>query len=298
MITRRRRPGWWYFLAGVVAAVLGLLPWLITGLRLPLQNLWATEVLPGRMPIALLPFSQYQLSLILGMIIFGSALAGLFTRAMPTEDRGRAMRWVGGGVLLIFVGAGVQTTVVLLRGLADESRTELYLAVLVALTLLAIVVGLMALALLAIAPVPGASIGATLGAMAAGIWLNALIFPSRSVGTEVNTRLLGYATWVPAILVGLVLAWCGLNSVGRVVAWVVDLLLLWIIPAGLTAMSYGTGSRVLARNPVEMLSASGQVFRLAHGPAGISLRLAMVAFVIGVIGWVLRRLVRLPGRAD
>lgn len=31
---------------GVLSAALGLAPWLLTGARSPLQNLWAGEVLP------------------------------------------------------------------------------------------------------------------------------------------------------------------------------------------------------------------------------------------------------------
>ncbi|EMQ97153.1 hypothetical protein [Paeniglutamicibacter gangotriensis] len=30
---------WWYLLVGIGAVAIGLLPWLVTGLRLPLQNL-------------------------------------------------------------------------------------------------------------------------------------------------------------------------------------------------------------------------------------------------------------------
>lgn len=61
---RRRLNVWWRLAIGAVSAVLGLLPWLITGMRLPLQNLWAADTAPDAMPIVLLPFSQYALSLI------------------------------------------------------------------------------------------------------------------------------------------------------------------------------------------------------------------------------------------
>jgi hypothetical protein len=65
----------------VVAALVGLLPWLITGIRRPLQNLRATSTSPESMPVALLPFSQYALTLIVGLIVTGSAIAGVVARA-------------------------------------------------------------------------------------------------------------------------------------------------------------------------------------------------------------------------
>ncbi|QDP96387.1 hypothetical protein FOE78_11170 [Microlunatus elymi] len=296
MISNRTRSGWWYFGGGVLAAVIGLLPWLITGLRLPLQNLWAVETPAERMPIALLPFSQYKLSLMLALIIFGSALAGLFARTAPAGVRGRASLSSLAGVLLIFVGAGVQSTVVVYRGLADDPRSTIYLGAVIGVIVVGIVVGLIVLALLAMAPRAGASIGGTLAAIAAGLWLGSVIFADHQSGSVLINRWLGYSSWLPGILTGLTLAWCGLHSVGRAVAWFFDLLLLWIIPAGLTAMSYGAGSRVLAQDPAEMVSASLQVFRMALGTDGISLRLAGLAFVIGLIGVGLRSL-RQRGRS-
>ena len=33
-------------LVGVVSALVGLLPWLVTGMRLPMQNLWGGDSVP------------------------------------------------------------------------------------------------------------------------------------------------------------------------------------------------------------------------------------------------------------
>ncbi len=63
-----------YVLAGMASAIAGLVPWLITGIRLPVQNLWSTTVFPGQMPFALLPFSQYALFLIAALIVVGSGV--------------------------------------------------------------------------------------------------------------------------------------------------------------------------------------------------------------------------------
>jgi hypothetical protein len=46
-------------------------------MRLPLQNLWGTNLLPEEMPIVLLPFSQYAITVLAGTVIVGSVTAGL-----------------------------------------------------------------------------------------------------------------------------------------------------------------------------------------------------------------------------
>lgn len=76
-------------LAGMAAGVLGLLPWLITGMRLPRPELWAAETPHDEMPIVLLPFSQYELILLIVVLVIGSAVAGLLARATRT----RTGRW-------------------------------------------------------------------------------------------------------------------------------------------------------------------------------------------------------------
>jgi len=79
----------YYLLFGIAAAALGLLPWLVTGLTLPLQNLWNVDTLPADMPRTLLPFSQYAVTLIVGLIVVGSAIAGGIARARgerPSRD--------------------------------------------------------------------------------------------------------------------------------------------------------------------------------------------------------------------
>ncbi|TPW93097.1 hypothetical protein FJ656_35030, partial [Schumannella luteola] len=60
---------------GVAAALLGLLPWILTGMRLPLQNLWAFDALPEQMPVAWLPLSQYSVTFVLGILVVGAASA-------------------------------------------------------------------------------------------------------------------------------------------------------------------------------------------------------------------------------
>lgn len=57
-VAESRPIDWWAALpVGAAAAVLGLLPWIVTGMRLPLQNLWAADTAPDQMPVAFLPMS-------------------------------------------------------------------------------------------------------------------------------------------------------------------------------------------------------------------------------------------------
>lgn len=283
---RVRRAAWQLMLAGAGAGVVGLMPWIITGMRLPLQNLWAAEVPADRMPLALLPFSQYALTLLMGMFVWGGGVAGVLARREPSEARARAAYLVIAGFLLVAAVSATQAAVVVAGGLrADDPRSELYLGGVLAVIVASVIVGLAVLVLLARAPRTGASIGATVAALACGVWLNALIVPPFGlVHSDAQLAVLGYVRWVPALLVGAVLVWCGTGGVGKVMAWLVNLLLLWAVPAGLTAVSYAAGSRVLAGDPEEMLAAARDVFVQALGPAGPSLGYAALALVLALIG--------------
>jgi hypothetical protein len=288
----------WSLGIGFIGYWFGSLPWLLTGLRLPLQNLWAVEVTPDRMPLALLPFSQYALSLIAGLIIFGAAASGLVIRRAFPAGRGRAVLLGCAGWLLGFAVALLQSTRTLEHGLADEPRSLLYLFALIGTAIVAAVTGLIGFGLLGAAPPAGAAIGATLGALAAGIWVNAVIVPFGSVPSPFQVAVLSWSHWLPAVLVGVALAWCGFGRASQITSWIVCLLLLWAIPAGLTAAGYGAGSRVLAQHPRDMLDAASDVFVMALGPAGVSLRYVLVAVVIGILGLLVRRARRAAGRVS
>jgi hypothetical protein len=92
---------------GVAAAVVALLPWLVTGVRLPLQNLWAVQTLPEDMPIALLPFSQYAVVQIFSLLVVGYGAAGIVVRALRTRLPRRAVLTVGAGALSVHLVATV-----------------------------------------------------------------------------------------------------------------------------------------------------------------------------------------------
>ena len=284
------------FAIGVGAALVGLLPWLLTGMRLPLQNLWATDRAPDSMPVALLPLSQYTVTLVAALVVTGSAIAGLVTRA----TRGRRVRRGGAllavGVLLPQAAAAVQSAVVVSDGLETSSWARFYLLAVTAVAVVSVVLGILVLLLTARARVPGAAIGFSVAALAAGIWLDSLLVPFGSAPADGTVMMLGLTHWVPAILVGAALAWCGFSTAGRIVAAVAGLLILWIGSAAITAVSAAAGTRTLLSRPTEMLDYGLAVFRMAVGIPELVLPPLLLALAIGVVGFFALRAARRRAR--
>lgn len=297
---RRRLNVWWCLAIGAASAVLGLLPWLITGMRLPLQNLWSADTAPGAMPIVLLPFSQYALSLIVGILLTGAAIAGIAARATRAKLGRSGFIAILGGVLLLQLVAIVQTAAVVRAGLQLRSESAIYIVALVALSLFATLLGVLVSWLIARAPKAGALVGVSIAAVAFGPWLSSLVVPFGSipaVGDGLGVAaVLDVLRWVPAIIVGVAIAWCGVNTIGRVIAAVAGLLMLWIGPTLITAVSSAAGSRVLARHPAEMLDYGASVFRMALGIPALWMPPLLVAVVVAVVGLLAAWLVSRRGR--
>lgn len=107
-------------------------------------------------------------------------------------------------------------------------------------------------------------IGLSLVALMAGTWLGELLMslgttPADAVSPVVNLVV----RWIPAVRVGAAIAWGGQRTPGRVAAAIGSLLLLWIVPAGITAVTSAAGSRVLLPHPAEMLDYGLGVLRAA-----------------------------------
>lgn len=273
-----------YLIAGVGSAIAGLVPWLITGMRLPVQNLWASTVVSGQMPVALLPFSQYALFLIVALLVVGSAIAGLLARATRAQHPRFAVASLVVSVAVVQVAALGQTTLVVMHGLRDTLASSLYLAGLVIGTAASIAIGLVLLVVIARAPAAGVVVAFSFAAIALQSWLDALVLPFGTVSTEPNLGLFTAIRFVPALVVGLAVAWAGIRSVGRVIAAIVGLLVLWIAPAAVTAVTSAAGSRVLAADPAQMLDYGSQVFVSALGVAGGSLSLLVSALIVMALG--------------
>lgn len=284
------------FLAiGAGAAIVGLLPWLITGARLPLQDLWAANTLPARMPIGLLPFSQYTATLLVAVLVIGAAVAGIAGRAVPARHPGWAWLALLGGVLVVQLIALVQTAVTISRGLRPGSQSTWYLAAMVGGSVVSILLGVALVALIARAPRAGALWALGFAAIAFGSWLTGLFFPITrvSVASPLNSVLGEVTRYAPAVLVGVAVAWCGVSTVGRVIAALASLVLLVVGTAGVIAVSTVLGSRVLAHFPAELLDSAVGVFRsvLSTPEAWRTvLALAVAVAAVGLVGrWVVRR---------
>jgi hypothetical protein len=290
--TQRARIALPHLALGVSAAVLGLLPWLITGMRLPLQNLWATDTPPERMPHALLPFSQYTLTLIVAVIVVGAAIGGGLARWWRAHRAESATTGIAIGLVLTQALAATQSAVTVSNGLRDGLPSGFYVTALVTGTAITILGGLGLLMLIARASPAGAAIAVSIAAVAAGAWLNGIVLPVGTVPTEKTWAVLGVVRWVPAVLVGLAAAWAGLGTVGRAAGAVVSLLVLWIGPAVFTAVSAAAGSRVLLPYPAEMAQYGAQVFTAALGVPGVSLSLLVVAVAVMALSLALRPVLR------
>jgi hypothetical protein len=284
-----RRPTWalaWWTAALIAlgAVVLGLLPWLVSGMRLPLQNLWARDTMPGDMPHALLPISQYAISTLLALIVVAWTIAGIAARATKAHWRRGAFWSMIAGAAGLQLVALVQSIGTVGAGLSDSVASALYLVLLTIVVVFAMLLGVVVFALLSRAPRAGALIGLALAAPLAGSWV-ALFFDPQNVGVGgIGGGVAFVERWLPAVFVAAAIVWCGVGSVGRVVASIVGLILLWISPAVLTGVAAAAGMRVLASTPGEMASFGLGVTRLVAGTLGQSLPPLILAVVIAAVG--------------
>jgi hypothetical protein len=276
--------GW---LLGILAGLLGLAPWLITGAQMPLQNLWGTEVLPERMPVSLLPLSQYELTTLVALLTAGGAAAGLAVRIWQPARR-RLVAWcAASGVLAVQFTAAVQSFTVLDDGLTDGTLARIYFAGLLAGVIACIAASLVAFLLLASRSRALAALGAGLMAVPftswAGEWVVGFVGQ-----TNVPAAVPTVARWIPALIVGCALAWCGLRPARRALVWLADLALLWVVPALFISVGYVLGTRALAGDLQEMLLMSRQILAATLGPAGGALPTVILALAIALAGLGIR----------
>ncbi|QIG38223.1 hypothetical protein G5T42_00965 [Microbacterium sp. 4R-513] len=290
--TTRTLPGWAAVLIGIGAAVLGLLPWLVTGMRLPLQNLWTAQTLPGDMPVVMLPFSQYAITLIIGLLVVGAGLGGLAARLLRERMPRPGVWLILVGVVAVQFTAIVQTSAVVASGLKDRDGSGFYLGALMAVAVLSAGFSILTFVLIAKAPRGGAVVGLSMAALALGPWLNGLVVPFGTAATDEVYAFLGYLRWVPPMLVGLAIAWGGVNTVGRVLGALVGLLLVWIVPAIQTGIGNAAGSRVLANDLDEMRDFGVSVFFAALTLPEVALPPLLVAILVAACGLVVRALTR------
>ena len=283
---------WAWLGIGVAAAAVGLLPWIITGMRLPLQNLWAAGTLPADMPFALLPFSQYYITLVAALLVIGAAIAGVVARSTRARLGRRGFVALTAGVLGAQLIAIVQTTTEVAPGLRPGSASLIYLVAVVAAALASFVVAALVLVLIARMPRAGALIGLSLAAVAAGWWVSALIIPSPGLVSDLQSTLVGLVRWLPAILCGIAIAWCGVTSIGRVLAALTAVAAVAVGAAFATAVTSAAGSWALARQPAEMLDYGVQVFGQALFTPALTLRPIVATLIVAGVGLVVAAVLR------
>lgn len=276
---------------GVAAAVLGLVPWLVTGMRLPVQALWLVGAAPHEMPVVLLPFSQYALTLLASLLITGGAVSGIAARATRGRLPERGFVAMLLGVLLVQVVAVVQSSRVVRSGLQERRESDLYLAALIAVAVLSVAIAVLVMALVARAPRAGGLIGLAVAALMLAPWLSGLVVPFGSLADPEAMTALSVVRWVPPVLVGAAIAWAGIGSLGRIVAAASTLVALWLVPALLTAVQSAAGSRVLAQHPGEMLAYAGEVFTAAATLPSLVTRPLLVAVAVAVLGLLTRAVI-------
>lgn len=273
----------WFFI-GVGSAILGLLPWLLAGARLPLQNLAADQSTIAT-PFALLPFNQYFLTSIVALLVMGGAIAGIVARALADRRARFGTTVLVIGVLAVQILAAVQSTLVAVSVIERSTRSLVYAGAVAAVIVVSILVSLLVLLLIARSPVPGATIALSLAAVVSASWLGTAVRDVLLLGPEPLVQvILVILRWMPAVLVGCAIAWCGFRTAGRVAAVVVSLAALWIGPAFFTAVSAASGTRVLAPYPSEMAEYGIQVFWMALTRPELVVPPLVVALVIGVVG--------------
>ncbi len=284
------------FLIGVGGGLLGILPWLLGGARLPLQNLWTVATMPDAMPIVLLPVSQYFAILLFSLVLLGGVFAGFAIRIVA---RRRAVAvWAASlGVLAVHVVAAVESFAVVASGLSlgYDSRAAVYLVGMLGGTFAAILLAQLGF-WMASRPSAGiAAFGAALAAVPFGQWVSRWVLAFTG-DAFAPTFLPELTRWIPAVVVGVALAWCGIRPVWRIVVWVVSLLTLALLPSLFGAIQYGLGSRILGGDLVEMASASAQIFPMLLQETGILP--VVVALVIGIVGTLVRMLMPTRREAD
>lgn len=276
---------------GLAAALLGLLPWILTGMRLPLQAMWAFDAAAReQMPIAFLPLGNTTVTAVLGMLVVGWVGAAIAARALGTRLPSRAPFSIAAGLLLVQVVALAQSAQALDAGLPSGDRAVFYLVACVAVAVAGILIGLVAFGLVARAPRGGAMLGLVVGALALDGWFGAFFTPRGALPIELYSAVHPVLRWLPAILVGAAIAWAGLGTVRRIIAAVVSLLLLWVVPAFATAVTSAVGSRVLLRDPSGLVDQFTGVLRSAISMPGLVVPPLVVALAVAAAGLVLRRL--------
>ena len=274
---------------GVLCAFMGMLPWIVTGMRLPLQNLWESETLPESMPRALIPLSNYSVVVTSAILVIGAALGGLAVVIARTRGRAMSAGYVLAGVLGVQIGALAHAAWALDIGLESSSRASLYVSALVGGAAVTILVGIPILLGIARGHAAPATLAVAASSVALSTWLTASLFAIVPISAQVPLVVWRTIEWLPLVIAGIAIGWCGWRTAQRATASVFALVIIWVLPALATAVSYGIGSRIYLQYPAELFPASKQVFVMALGTAGQGPQRIAITVVVAILAWVFFR---------
>lgn len=281
-------PWWLALLIGVGAGIAGLLPWLISGGALPLQNLWEGGV-PEPAPFVLLPFSQYYVQSVFALLVMGAVFGGIVARVLRRRGSGTATVWlIAAGVTVVGVVAVAQTSITVAGGLQDRPESPLYLAGMTVGSAVSVLVGLGVLWLIGSAPRAGALVGLAVGALISGLWLSAgtIAWGHSATIPELLTYVWRFA---PAACVGVAIAWAGANTAGRIVASVAAIGMLMLSIPTQIAVGQALGTRAIFGDVREMVDAGIQTFASVLGHPDVYIVPVVVALVVAIVGLITAR---------
>lgn len=282
-------------LAGVGAAVIALLPWLVTGMPLPLRGIVGVYTAPEHAPVALLPLSHYYLVESVAMVLVGSALAGVTIRVAALRGTALNARYVSIGTVAVQAIALAQSATVIRDGLQPTSQAEMYFFALVVGVLVAIAAGVGVLVGLARGSAPATTIAATAGALALGPWIATVVLPIEgdwTHGASLSTLQLGttLSALTPLLIVGAVAGWCGVATGRRAAATATAFIALWTVPKLVMAFGYAVSSHTHFLDPQHMWSAGSRFFIDLLLSAAAVQQLFIAAVVALLVAIVLRSL--------
>ena len=280
-------------LVGVVAAAVGLLPWLVTSMELPLLGIARIYHAPEQASVALLPLSHFYLMTTVAMVLVGSALAGAVTRLAATRDKALSVRFVVTGAVAVQVIALIQAASTLNDGIQPTSQGEAYLFAISFAVIVAIAAGALVVVGLARSGVPATTLATTVGALALGPWISAVILPLEGEWMEgVSITRLDWATTlstlVPILIVGVVAGWCGVSSPRRAVATATAFIALWLVPRLIIAYGSAVSLHTSMRDPQAVLSTGTRMLTDLLVSSSAFYQLFMAAVVALVVAIAMR----------
>lgn len=277
-----RQATWLSFALGVVCVGVGLAPWLLSGARLPLQNLWATQTLPDDMPRAMLPISQYHVVATFALLVAGAAMAGVAARLLQRRFSKLSVWHVWTGVLLAEVIAIAQSfwTLGLGLGLGDQQRhpgpAAAYFAGMLVVTLLAAGLGMVSFWALSRTAAASVAVGAGLA-----------VAPFSSLaGSWISLSPISYpVSWIAYLLLGIALGLTGWQTKDQRRAWIVTAAVVIIAPALVAALSMTLASARTSRGDLLDMARHGMAtLAPAAGAALLPLLLALLTGAAITVG--------------